>query len=84
MEIIDNIETMVDTKEIDESMDDIQRFKDKLKKHRGKGLKDKGEYSYENLAFKFLRRNGYLKKLNDVRNELIDKSLTVEEKVSYS
>ena len=84
MEIIDNIETMVDTKEIDDSMEDIQRFKDKLKKHRGKGLKDKGEYSYENLAFKFLRRNGYLKKLNDVRNELIDKSLTVEGKVSYS
>ena len=84
MEMIDNIETMVDTKEIDDSMSDIQRFKDKLKKYRGEGLKDKGEYSYENLAFKFLRRNGYLKKLNDVRNELIDKSLTVEGKVSYS
>ena len=84
MGIIDNIETMAGTKEIDDSMNDIQRFKDKLKKYRGEGLKDKGEYSYENLAFKFLRRNGYLKKLNDVRNELIDKSLTVEEKVSHS
>ena len=84
MSIIDNIETMAETKEIDDSMNDIQRFKDKLKKYRGEGLKDKGEYSYENLAFKFLRRNGYLKKLNDVRNELIDKSLTVEEKVSHS
>ena len=84
MEIIDTIETMAETKEIDDSMNDIQRFKDKLKKYRGEGLKDKGEYSYENLAFKFLRRNGYLKKLNDVRNELIDKSLTVEEKVSHS
>jgi len=84
MSIIDNIETMAETKEIDDSMNDIQRFKDKLKKYRGEGLKDKGEYSYENLAFKFLRRNGYLKKLNDIRNELIDKSLTVEEKVSHS
>ena len=84
MEIIDTIETMAETKEIDDSMNDIQRFKDKLKKYRGEGLKDKGEYSYENLAFKFLRRNGYLKKLNDVRNELIDKGLTVEEKVSHS
>ena len=84
MEIIDTIETMAETKEIDDSMNDIQRFKDKLKKYRGEGLKDKGEYSYENLAFKFLRRNGYLKKLNDIRNELIDKSLTVEEKVSHS
>ena len=84
MSIIDSIETMAETKEIDDSMNDIQRFKDKLKKYRGEGLKDKGEYSYENLAFKFLRRNGYLKKLNDIRNELIDKSLTVEEKVSHS
>ena len=84
MEIIDTIETMAETKEIDDSMNDIQRFKDKLKKYRGEGLKDKGEYSYENLAFKFLRRNGYLKKINDIRNELIDKSLTVEEKVSHS
>ena len=32
MDIIDNIETKVDTKEIDDSMGDIQRFKDKLKK----------------------------------------------------
>ena len=63
-------------------LDSIQRFKDKIKKYRGSGLKDKGEYSYENLTFKFLRRNGYLKKLNDVRNSLIDKNLTLDENVS--
>jgi len=82
MEKIDTIEVNAKRKEPQEVLDDIQQFKDKLKKYRGSGLKDEGEYSYENLAFKFLRRNDYLKKINDVRNELIDKTLTVEEKVS--
>ena len=82
MEKIDTIEVNAKRKEPQEVLNDIQQFKDKLKKYRGSGLKDEGEYSYENLAFKFLRRNDYLKKINDVRNELIDKTLTVEQKVS--
>ena len=82
MEEIDTIEVNAKRKEPEQVLDDIQRLKNKLKKYRGNGLKDGGEYSYENLTFKFLRRNEYLKKINDVRNELIDKTLTVEEKVS--
>ena len=82
MSQIDKIETnskRVDPKEV---LKDIDRFKSKIKKYRGSGLEDKGEYSYENLTFKFLRRNEYLKKLNDVRNSLIDKNLTLDENVS--
>ena len=82
MSQIDKIETnskRVDPKEV---LKDIDRFKSKIKKYRGSGLEDKGEYSYENLTFKFLRRNDYLKKLNDVRNSLIDKNLTLDENVS--
>ena len=81
MEKIDRIED--DAKRIDPEkvLDNIQALKDKLKKYRGDGLNDEGEYSYENLTFKFLRRNGYIKKLHDTRNQLIDKTLTVEEKV---
>ena len=82
MEEIDTIEVNAKRKEPEQVLGDIQRLKNKLKKYRGDGLKDGGEYSYENLTFKFLRRNEYLKKINDVRNELIDKTLTVEEKVS--
>jgi len=82
MEEIDTIEVNSKRKEPEQVLGDIQRLKNKLKKYRGNGLKDGGEYSYENLTFKFLRRNEYLKKINDVRNELIDKTLTVEEKVS--
>jgi len=82
MEKIDMIEVDSERKEPLVVLRDIEKLKNKIKKYRGSGLKDKGEYSYENLVFKFLRRNDYLKKINDVRNTLIDKTLTVEEKVS--
>ena len=81
MEKIDKIEDDAKRKEPEVVLDEIQSLKDKLKKYRGTGLKDEGEYSYENLTFKFLRRNGYIGKLHDIRNKLIDKTLTVEEKV---
>ena len=83
MSQIDKIETNSKRVDPEEVLKDIDRFKSKIKKYRGGGLKDKGEYSYENLTFKFLRRNEYLKKLNDVRNYLIDKNLTLEGNVSH-
>ena len=82
MSQIDKFEVNSRRQEPDKVLEDIQKFKDKIKKYRGSGLEDKGEYSYENLTFKFLRRNGYLKKLNDIRNYLIDKNLTLDENVS--
>tara|TARA_R110000824_G_scaffold280772_5_gene468974 strand:+ start:7267 stop:8016 length:750 start_codon:yes stop_codon:yes gene_type:complete len=82
MEKIDRIEDDANRVEPEETFDRIEKLKKKMKKYRSGGLKDEGEYSYENLTFKFLRRNNYLKKINDVRNTLIDKTLTVEEKVS--
>ena len=82
MDTIDHIEDNVDRAEEESLLTAIDEIKKKLKKYRGAGLKDKGEYSYENLAFKFLRRNGYLGKLNNIKNKLIDKSLTLETSVS--
>ena len=84
METIDNVEDNFGRAEDGSLMLAINDVKKKLKKYRGSGLKDKGEYSYENLSFKFLRRNGYLGKLNDLKNKLIDKGLTLETKVSNS
>ena len=37
-----------------------------------------GEYSYENLTFKFLRRNGYIQKLFDLKNKITDDILSLE------
>ena len=82
MDKIDAIKVAAQREEAEEVLDKIGRLKKKIKKYRGCGLKKEGEYSYENLTFKFLRRNNYLKKLNDIKNELIDQTLTVEGKVS--
>ena len=62
----------------DKSVKRLDTFKDKLKKFRSSGLEKDGEFSYENLVFKFLRRNGYIQKLFDFKNKLIDKNLSVE------
>ena len=57
----------------------IKKYKDKLKKYRTCGLEKNGEYSDENLVFKVLRRNGYIEKLYDFENEIIDKKYSLSE-----
>ena len=84
MDMIDQIEDNMERTSSNELMQTIDDLRRRLKKYRGAGLADKGEYSYENLTFKFLRRNGYIGKLIGLKNKLIDKSLTLEDTVSYS
>jgi predicted nucleotidyltransferase len=76
------IDTVIDNaseKEIDEAREYIKKFKEKLKKYRSSGLKKEGEYSYENLVFKYLRRSDYLEKLFNLENNLLDKELSLME-----
>ena len=76
---MEKIDTLLDEEEKDESiLKKISNLQEKLKKFRSEGLEEKGEYSYENLAFKFLRRNGYIQKLFDFKNNMIDKLLSNE------
>ena len=48
------------------------KLKDKIRRMRSCGLEKGGAYSPENLAFKVMRRNGYLQKLSDVKNKAYD------------
>jgi predicted nucleotidyltransferase len=57
----------------------IEKFKDKLGKFRQSGLEKGGEFSTENLAFKLLRRAGYMDKLANLQNMTMDKQLSVAE-----
>ena len=77
MDRIDNL--MIDVKDldIDTALRKIKNFNDKLKKYRKSGLDKGGELSYENMIFKFLRRNGYLEKLFTFKNELMDRKLSL-------
>ena len=81
------IDTVVDNateKDIDEAREYIKKFKEKLKKYRSSGLKKEGEYSYENLVFKYLRRSDYLEKLFNLENNLLDKELSLmEQKLDF-
>jgi len=62
-----------------DSLEEIQAMKDKLKRFRKAGLDREGEYSYENLVYKMLRRRGALEKLQDKETEAIEKRLSIDE-----
>ena len=77
VEMIDTIVENSNLREIDEVREYIKKFKDKLKKYRSVGLKKEGEYSLENLVFKYLRRSGHLDKIFNLENEVVDRSLSL-------
>ena len=79
MEIIDTVISNAKDEDLDTALEIIDKVKERLKKYRSCGLEKEGEYSYENLVFKFLRRNGYIQKLFDFTNELVDKNLSLEQ-----
>lgn len=58
----------------------ILALKDKLKQYRTSGLEKEGEFSYENLVFKYLRRSGLIEKLYETIDNQMDKELSVEVK----
>ena len=74
---IDDIESRF--KKGDNVSDEIKSLKLKLKKFRQSGLDTGGEFSYENLAFKLLRRNGYIGKLLDIQTKTTDNKLSIEQ-----
>jgi len=51
----------------------VSKIWKKVKDNRQGGLDKDGEFSIENLVFKLLRRNGYIKKLIDLKSSVYDK-----------
>lgn len=79
MDIIDGVLEKAKDEDLEESIQLVKKYKDKLRKYRTCGLKKEGEFSYENLVFKFLRRNGYISKLENFKNKITDKKLSLEQ-----
>lgn len=75
MKVIDDLGEK--SKSGEDVINKIEEVRKRLKKFRQSGLDDGGEYSYENLAFKLLRRNGYVEKLLTLKNSQMDKKLSV-------
>lgn len=73
------IDALIEKSIFEDVTDELTALKDKIKDMRQGGLEKGGEFSYENLTFKLLRRNGYINKLFDIKSKLIDKKLSLAE-----
>jgi hypothetical protein len=56
----------------------LKKLKEKIKAYRKSGLNATGEYSTENLVFKYLRRSGYMDELADLGVDIKDEFLSLE------
>jgi len=75
MRDIDKVEKHLDRKEYGVALALGQVTKDKIKRMRQTGLQKGGIYSTENLAFKVLRRGGYMGKLLNVVGTAIESKI---------
>ena len=60
--------------------DTADALMEKIKRYRKSGLEVGGIYSVENLVFKVLRRNEYLKKLSSIKTLAYDASMSLNER----
>jgi predicted nucleotidyltransferase len=77
----DKIDDAINNAKSEGDAEKLKKIKDKLKDYRQSGLNKDGEFSYENLVFKYLRRSGHIGKLFDEKNKIKDKELSVERKI---
>jgi predicted nucleotidyltransferase len=77
----DKIDDAIEEAKSEGNSDKLKTLKDKLKDYRQSGLNKEGEFSYENLVFKFLRRSGHIGKLFDEKTKIKDKELSVETQI---
>ena len=73
---IDKIERMVDENQ-GGAFEEAEKVKDRIKTMRKAGLESAGEFSIENLVFKYLRNNGHLDRLSRLRRTAYDDQFTV-------
>jgi hypothetical protein len=76
-EYAQKIDNLVKSSKKDNILNKIESLRKKIKEFRQSGLESGGEYSYENLTFKLLRRNGYIEKLLKLKTKITDKKLSV-------
>jgi hypothetical protein len=79
IDIIDGVLENAEDEDIEDAVKLVKKYREKLRKYRTCGLQKEGEYSYENLVFKYLRRNGYIAKLENFKNKFVDKKLSIEQ-----
>jgi len=78
VDMIERAEDTYDTKKYIESHRQANKLIKKIKNFRQSGLENRGEYSYENLTFKYLRNKEHMKRLFDLRDVSYDKELSMD------
>jgi len=58
----------------------VEKFQDNITEQRDQALKAEGIHCVENIVFKLLRNNGFLDRLSNLKKEIYDKALTIQEK----
>tara|TARA_B100000287_G_scaffold394952_1_gene409432 strand:+ start:11349 stop:12299 length:951 start_codon:yes stop_codon:yes gene_type:complete len=80
IDMIERTEDVFEAKKFKQAHLESKSLIKKIKKFRQSGLEERGEYSYENLAFKYLRNYEHMKRLFDIRDESYDKMRSYEGK----
>lgn len=78
IDIVNRIENLEKMKNTEKMLSQSGDLKDKIKKMRKSGLEKGGEFSIENLAFKYLRNHGYIGRLFKLKKNALDKKLSLE------
>ena len=78
IDMIERVEDEYHDKNYEDAYESAISLAGKIKNFRKSGLEDKGEYSNENLAFKYLRNKEFIKTLYDVRNKSYDKMMSLD------
>ena len=79
MDMIDQASEIFYKEEYKESHRFGRKIKEKIKKFRKCGLERGGQFSEENIAFKILRRNGYLEKLSNIVTNSYDRLMSLSD-----
>jgi hypothetical protein len=76
MDQIDRAKALYMDKKYSDALQYIDKLKEKIRKFRQSGLERAGEFSSENIAFKVLRRNGYLETLSSLKHMAYDRLMS--------
>ena len=76
---IEKIENLYKKGDYNDALISHKKLWDKIKKMRKHGLSRDGEFSFENIIFKVLRRGGYLDRMEEIKNKAYNELNTIDE-----
>ena len=79
VKMIEDIEKRFEDEKYEEVYGDADRLRDKLRNYRQSGLETGGEFSVENLVFKYLRNTDEIGKVMNLKKDAYDAMMSVKE-----